>query len=740
MRFRWIVLIVWLLGSLLIVKNLPSLTSVTQSSNSSFLPTSAPSEKAANLASVFGHANTPAVPVIIANNSGTLTASDQPTITAIESALKHTAGVEAVKDQGRSVNSKADELVAFVQNNTNVSATVIGAMRDSIAKVTLPSGIEVHLAGDLAASFDNASKSGSTNTRLEVVSALFIIVLLVLIFRAPLAPLITLLPPLIVVLISGPIIAEASHAGLKVSSIAQLLLTVLVLGAGTDYGLFLIFRVREELNAGHAGREAVIKALGRVGETISFSAATVIAALLSLTFASFEIYSDLGTPLAIGIALMLLAGLTLLPALIAIFGRAVFWPSNIHKPAKKARLWGRIAVRVVGKPLPTLLIGLVVFIGLALSINGYYSSGFGGTTSAPAGSDSAKGNAMLAKYFPKTSANPTEIVFTLNRPLWSDSTPAVLAQSKLSSSTVFNHVTGPLDPNGANLSGLLYQKLYQTIGPAADLSPIEPVSLHVPQAVYQEYRATSDYISSNGQTILFLASLSAGNPGGSYAMSQTPAMRAIVSGVAKDIHAVDSGVTGEAPALYDISKISNSDLKKIIPIAIIIIGCILAILMRSLVAPIYLIVSVVLSYLAALGLTVLVFIRISGDNGIVFLLPFLMFIFLLALGEDYNILVMTRIREEAHGLPLKQAVTKALTTTGTTVTSAGLVLAGTFVILAIVGGSGGGTEIQEIGYGLALGILMDTFLVRTLLVPATVILLGRWNWWPSKHGRWIDQG
>ena len=162
--------------------------------------------------------------------------------------------------------------------------------------------------------------------------------------------------------------------------------------------------------------------------------------------------------------------------------------------------------------------------------------------------------------------------------------------------------------------------------------------------------------------------------------------------------------------------------------------------MRSLVAPIYLIVSVVLSYLAALGLTVLVFIRISGDNGIVFLLPFLMFIFLLALGEDYNILVMTRIREEAHGLPLKQAVTKALTTTGTTVTSAGLVLAGTFVILAIVGGSGGGTEIQEIGYGLALGILMDTFLVRTLLVPATVILLGRWNWWPSKHGRWIDQG
>ncbi len=741
-RFRWLVLIVWLVGSVLIVKNLPSLSSVTQSNNSSFLPASAPSEKAAQLASVFGHSNLQGIPVIISRDNGPLTTSDQTSIVAIENSLRHVDNVKQVTDQGRSPDNQADELIAFVSNQNMDPTTVVDNLRSAFGKIALPSGLHVHLAGDVATSVDNAKSSGSTNSQLEMFSALFIIVLLVLIFRAPLAPLITLFPPLMVVMIAGPLIAEASTAGLKVSSLAQLLLTVLVLGAGTDYGLFLIFRVKEELRAGLSGREAVVQALSRVGETISFSAATVIAALLSLTFASFEIYSDLGTPLAIGIALMLLAGLTLLPALIAIFGRAVFWPSNVHKPPKKSGLWGRIASKVVKKPLPTLVTGIVVFAVLAFSINGYYSSGFGGTTTSPSGSDSALGNAELAAHFPKATANPTEVIFKLATPVWDNPTPAVVAQQRLSNSTVFSHVTGPLDPNGLKLSGSVYTALYKTLGPATSLPavPKNKLPVPIPIAVYQAYRATADHVSSDGRTLLYLTSLKVGDPGTAAALQATPSMRSTVAAIGSSIGAQDYGVTGEAPALYDISNISNQDLKKIIPIAIIIIGVILAILMRSLVAPIYLIISVVLSYLAALGLSVLVFIRLSGDNGIVFLMPFLMFIFLLALGEDYNILVMTRIREEAHGLPLKEAVTKALTTTGTTVTSAGLVLAGTFVILAVVGGRSGGTEIQEIGYGLALGILMDTFLVRTLLVPATVILLGRWNWWPSKHGRWIDQG
>jgi len=174
----------------------------------------------------------------------------------------------------------------------------------------------------------------------------------------------------------------------------------------------------------------------------------------------------------------------------------------------------------------------------------------------------------------------------------------------------------------------------------------------------------------------------------------------------------------------------------VIPIAIAVIAVLLAVVMRSLVAPLYLILSVVLSYFSALGLTVLVFVKAAGQPGLTFILPFLLFMFLLALGEDYNILVMTRIREEAHRLPLPEAVSQALNVTGTTVTSAGLVLAGTFGVLAIVGSGSAGQQnvrtIVDVGVGLALGVLMDTFLVRTLLVPSAVVLIGRWNWWPSR--------
>jgi RND superfamily putative drug exporter len=209
-----------------------------------------------------------------------------------------------------------------------------------------------------------------------------------------------------------------------------------------------------------------------------------------------------------------------------------------------------------------------------------------------------------------------------------------------------------------------------------------------------------------------------------------------VTRVAHLVGASASGVAGEAPALYDVSNISDHDLRHIVPVAVLAIGIVLALVLRSLIAPIYLILSVVLSYLASLGLSVIVFIKLGGSGGIVFLLPFLMFIFLLALGEDYNILVMTRIREEAGKRPLRQAVVRAVGATGPTVTSAGLVLAGTFAVLAVVGGSGpGNSQVRQIGFGLAVGILLDTFVVRTVLVPSTVSLLGRWNWWPSALGR-----
>jgi RND superfamily putative drug exporter len=252
-------------------------------------------------------------------------------------------------------------------------------------------------------------------------------------------------------------------------------------------------------------------------------------------------------------------------------------------------------------------------------------------------------------------------------------------------------------------------------------------------SIYDAYRSLVVFVSADGRTVQFVATLKAGSQDSTPAMHATPDIRRTVATAASASGAQQSGLAGEAAALYDVSSTSGHDMIEIIPVAIIAIGLLLALVLRSAVAPLYLILSVGLSYLAALGLSTLLFIDIGGSGGITFVLPFLMFIFLLALGEDYNILVMTRIREETRRRELSQAVVRAIGRTGPTVTSAGMVLAGTFGVLAFEAGSGPGSgQIRDVGFGLAIGVLMDTFLVRTLLVPSTVALLGKWNWWPGR--------
>ena len=388
------------------------------------------------------------------------------------------------------------------------------------------------------------------------------------------------------------------------------------------------------------------------------------------------------------------------------------------------------------RPVPTLLAGVVFFGGLGVAAFAYTPAGFGGNTAPPSGSDSAAGQALLTRYFPQSAANPTSIIFRFNTPVWQNPAPVAAATSKLQATGLFTKVTGPLNPVGPTLTPTQYAQLYAALGPAGKLPATPPAHSVVPATGYLIYRASANYVAPDGRTVQFSTSLKAGDPGTTEAMNAVPSIRAKVTAVARSVGAADSAVGGEAPAIYDISSISNSDLKRIVPIAILAIGVLLALVLRSLVAPLYLIASVGISYLAALGLSVLLFIKLGNSGGLVFFMPFLMFIFLLALGEDYNILVMTRIREEARKLPLRDAVARALTRTGTTVTSAGLVLAGSFLVLAVVAGRGAGNgQFRDISYGLTLGILMDTFLVRTLLVPSTAVLLGRWNWWPSRMSR-----
>jgi RND superfamily putative drug exporter len=738
-KFRWAVIAVWLIAAFAVPHFLPSLNSVTQGNNSAFLPASAPSEQAAQLASPFGSSSLIPVPVVAAVSQGTLTSADGNWLASLQHSLGSVPTVVSVHDLGRSADQQAEQL----QVSSNVGGgdqagqtTLIDNLRKAITKAGPPAGLQVHLAGDIAINVDQQAKSGTTGNQVELLSALFILVLLLLIFRSLLAPLITLIPAFLAVAISGPLVGEAAHAGLKVSQLAQLLLIVLVLGAGTDYGLFLVFRVREQLREGDDPKDAVRSALTRVGETITFSAATVIAALLSLLVATFQIYSQLGIPLAIGIGTMLLAGLTLLPALLAVFGRAAFWPSKTRAGTGKLGLWGRVATRIVRRPAIPLTIGVVVFGALAIAVTAYQPGGFGGSITAPAGTDSAAGTTLLSRHFPISAANPTNLVYKLSQPVWDNPDPVAAAASQLDASRLFTGVTGPLNPAGVKLTSAQYRALHTALGNAAALAPVPSGHISVSLGAYEAYRATAQYVSPDGLIIQYETGLKAGDPSTTAAMHAVPSVRTEAATVAKTLNASAYGVTGEAPAFYDISAISDSDLLHVFPVAIVVIGLLLCLVMRSLIAPLYLIASVGLSFAAALGLSVVLFIKIGGSSGLTFILPFLMFIFLLALGEDYNILVMSRIREEAHNLPLREAVARAVGATGTTVTSAGLVLAGTFSVFALVGGRGsGGGQIRDVGVGLALGILMDTFIVRTILVPCTVVLLGRWNWWPSKLSR-----
>jgi putative drug exporter of the RND superfamily len=740
-RFRWVIVIIWVLGIGFASHAFPTLSSQVNNNNSEFLPASAPSNQAADLAKPLIGSITQAKVTVVAVTSGTaLDNADRAALTALAGDLQQVPTVTSVTRKATSPNQKAQQLQVvstvspFDQTGTK---KLVDNLQSALQKADLPSDLQANLAGSVATNVANQEQSNKQSNEIQFASIIFILILLIFIFRALLAPFVTLLGPVFALGLSTRFIGALGTHGLKISFFTQILLIVLLLGAGTDYGLFLVFRVREELLKGRTTHEAVANAMARVGESITASAGTVILALLTLTLASFGIYHDLGIPLAIGIGVMLLAGLTLLPALLAIFGRAVFWPTKTAPREHKEGAWGRIAGRMVERPALTLAIGVVAFGALAACTLGYKSGGFGGKVTAPAGTSAAKGNAALAANYPQSSANPTNVIMTFGKSVWDAPTPLAVATDGLTKTGQFTAISGPLDPNGTPLTGAQLVQLHQELGSPKQLaqsSQAPPAS--VPADQYFAYLATANFISTDGTTVGWYTNLKAGDPQSTAALHAVPAIRTDVTQVAKQAGATASGVAGEAPALYDVSSISGGDLIHIIPVAVVAIGLLLVLVLRSLIAPLYLIISVVLSYLASLGLSVLFFMKIGGKEGIVFLLPFLMFIFLLALGEDYNILVMTRIREEARTLPLRQAVVRAVGATGPTVTSAGLVLAGSFVVLGVVGGRGAtGTSIQEIGFGLAVGILLDTFVVRTVLVPSTVALLGRWNWWPSAMGR-----
>lgn len=738
-RFRWLILAVWVIGALAATRLLPSLASVTQSNNAQFLPASAPSQQAAVLAAPFQAANAGPTAVIVAARSGApLDAADNAAIERIEQAAAAVPGVLSVRDLGSSADGQARRALVVTAPTGGLGVAsnpgLVRSLRDAFAAAGALPGLSLHLTGPLAQATDAAASSSQSGASIQRFSVLFVVVLLFVVYRSLLAPLVTLLPAVLSLLLAMPLVALASRGGLPVSPATQLLLPVLLLGAGTDYGLFLVYRVREEIRHGATPTDALIAAMGRMGSSIAFSALTVIVALCCLALASFSLYQGLGPALAIGLGVMLAAALTLLPALLAIFGRALFWPSRPAAGQATIGVWGRLAARVVRRPLVVLLAGVVLFGALSAGLAGFRTAGF--ASGAVAGSDSADGAAVIAAHFPVASNNPEVLVLRFATPVWEHAERLAQAQNQLAAAPALRAVSGPLDPNGTALAVDDLVGLHAQLGPAAALPATPAATTAVPQGVYQAYRATAPFISPDGRTLQFYALLTAGPAGSQAAISAIPALRSALATVIQSVEAQDGGVLGPDAVAYDIEQASTGDLLAIAPVVLAAIAVLLAVLLRSLIAPLYLIATVGLSYTAALGLSTFVFVRLGGGAGLNFLIPILLFIFAMALGEDYNILLMTRVREEARRLPLRDALARAVGHTGGAITAAGLILAGTFAVLGIAGGS---EQARQLGFTIAFAVLLDTFFVRTLLVPSIAALLGRWNWWPSALSRPVSQ-
>jgi RND superfamily putative drug exporter len=521
--------------------------------------------------------------------------------------------------------------------------------------VTGPGGI----AADLERVAEDAGRT------LLVATLGLVLVLLLLVYRAPVLALLPLLVVGTAYLVACDVVYLLIEAGLiVVNAEGTMLLLVLIFGAGTDYSLLLVHRYREEIGGGRQPAAALPLALGESGPAIAASAGTVIAAMLVLLVAELESTHWLGPVLAIGVATMLVASFTLLPALLAVLGERAFWPARPRTREGPDRRWQRIAGLVRRRPRTIVAVVLAALALLSLgNLSNHGTIGFGqgeiGST------ESSRGNEVLGEHFPPGLGSPLTAVVDVGEV-------------------------------GKALKGL------------RALSVVK-LALPVPP--------------SPGSDEAALTILLRGDP---YSGAAADA----VAGIRDELERVaPSALLGGIPAEnYDVEQANERDTRLIVPLVLCVVALILALVLRALLAPAYLILTVVASFAATLGLVVFAFSNLIGSGGIAFNLVLMSFIFLVALGVDYNIFLMTRAREEAAQRGTREGILAALENTGGVVTGAGLILAGTFATLTLLPLE----ELVQVGAMVSVGVLLDTFVVRALLIPAITYLLGERAWWPGK--------
>jgi len=673
---KWVVVGFWVVAVAVAYPLSGKLTGAEKNDASAWLPASAESVKVLGVQSRLQPPNTYSGVVVYYRASG-LTAADRAKAAADARrfAALHGALHAQVAGPIPSADGTAMQTIVPVNVGTqgwNGAIVPVDSMR-AIARAEA-NGLASHVTGQLGYAADNARQfKGLTSTLLYAALAVVIVILLIS-YRSPVLWLLPVISSVVALITADAVVyLLAEHAGLTVNQESAAILDVLVFGASTDYALLIVARYREELRRHDRRHAAMATALRRAGPAIIASGGTVIIALLVLSFAQLNSTKSLGPVLAIGVAVGVFAMLTLLPALLVIFPRGVFWP---YKPAYGSAeptahgLWARAGWAIAPRPRLVWVSTAVVLGILALGLTGLKASGLTNAQSFRGHPDSVTGQAVLAAHFPAGGGEPVVVI----------GSPAAAAplRAAFAATPGIAHVTAPVTRAG-------YAYLQGTLTAPPDS-----------QAAYN----TIDRVRA--------------------AVHAVPGARALVG--------------GQSAVSLDVARASDQDRTLLLPLILAVVFVILAILLRALVAPLILTATVVLSFAAALGVSAFFFTHVFGFGGADPSFPLLVYVFLVALGIDYNIFLMTRVREEARRRDTRHGAITGLAATGGVITSAGFVLAGTFAALATIPS----TFTTELGFAVAFGILLDTIVVRSVLVTALNLDVGRWMWWPSRLARTPD--
>ena len=687
------------------------LSEVQKNDNSSYLPASAESTKATAEAARFNKSQFLPGFVVFHRDSG-LTAADRSAVSAAFAKLSGLDGIDAqalTQPTFSSDNTTASIYTPLVANRNGVAVdgSALSTNENAViaaARQGAPAGLQVYPAGagGLLVAFIGAF-AGLDGTLLLAAGGVVILILL-LVYRSPVLWFFPLFSAVLALGLSSMVIYFMAKANwLTLTGQSQGILSVLVLGAGTDYALLLISRYREELHNFERRSNAMIRAWKESAPAIFASGATVIIGLLCLSFSELNSNKSLGPVAAIGIGCTLLVMMTFLPVFLAVAGRWVFWPRRptTATPAPEpgtAGIWGRIA-QFIGSHHRQAWIGATVLLLLALlGIGGLKTNGLStaqGFTNKP---DAVVGQELYDAKFPQGVGAPAVI--------------AVNASAAAQVISTVSAVPGVATAPGSVCVQVDYAKLATFAG---QIGQRFAAAAGCPPAQLQ-------LTPIGGRTIVD-ATLA-----DSY---DSPAAFATIARIRAAVHALPGAgalVGGQSAATLDVHDASVHDRDLIIPIVLLVIFVVLALLLRALLAPLLLIVTVVLSFTATLGVCGVVFTHLFGFAGADQSFPLFAFVFLVALGIDYNIFLMTRVREETITFGARQGVLRGLAVTGGVITSAGVVLAATFTVLGVLPL----VFLAELGFAVAFGVLLDTLIVRTVLVPALAHDIGRKIWWPSK--------